>query len=71
MFCEQESLVYIPSANICGHLHGLTEIHFLPIRQSCTHALFRNTKYLTIDGQVCMLSQIAFTDAVEPQGFIS
>ena len=30
-----------------------TEIHFLSVRERCTHALPRNTKYLTIDGRVC------------------
>ena len=30
-----------------------TEIHFLPVRESYIHALSRNTKCLTIDGQVC------------------
>ena len=32
---------------------GLTEIHFLSLRVSYIHGLSRDTKYLTIDGQVC------------------
>ena len=35
------------------HLHTKTEIHLLPVRDRHTHALSRNTKYQTIDCQVC------------------
>ena len=48
----------------------ITDIHFLPVRESCTHALPRNTKYLIIDGQVCFYRRL-FTDAVKPPGCIS
>ena len=44
--------------------------HFLSVRESYTHALPRNTKYLTIDGQVCFHRRL-FTDAVNPRGCIS
>ena len=30
-----------------------TEIHFLHVDESHTHALFRDTKHLRLDGQVC------------------
>ena len=36
-----------------------TEIHFLPTHESYTHALSRNTKYLTIDG-------LFFVNTVKP-----
>ena len=36
-----------------------TEIHFLPVNESHTHALFRDTKHLRLDGHVCFL-QTAF-----------
>ena len=34
----------------------ITDIHFLSVHESCTHALLRNTKYLIIDGHVCFFS---------------
>jgi len=37
-----------------------TDIHFLPVRESWTHALPRNTKNLITEGQVCLLLQTAF-----------
>ena len=43
-----------------------TGFHFLSVRESYTHALARNTKYLTIDGQVCFHRRL-FTDAVKPR----
>ena len=48
----------------------ITDIHFLPVRESCTHALPRNTKHLIIDGQVCFYRRL-FTDPVKPPGCIS
>ena len=53
-----------------GLIATITDIHFLPVRESCTHALPRNTKYLIIDGQVCFYRRL-FTDAVKPPGCIS
>ena len=35
-----------------------TEIHFLPVDESHTHALSRNTKHLRLDGQVCFFRQL-------------
>ena len=48
------------------HLHASTENHFLPVCESYIHALSRNTKCLTIDGQVFFYGW-PFADAVEPQ----
>ena len=53
-----------------GLIVTITDIHFLPVRESCTHALPRNTKYLIIVGQVCFYRWL-FTDAVKPPGCIS
>ena len=53
-----------------GLIRTSIDIHFLPVRESCTHALHRNYKYLIIDGQVCFYWRL-FTDAVEPPGCIS
>ena len=53
-----------------GLIVTITDIHFLPVRESCTHALPRNTKYLIIVGQVCFYRRL-FTDAVKPPGCIS
>ena len=47
-----------------------TEIHFLPVDESHTHALFRDTKHLRLDGQVCFNRRL-FSDAVKPQGCLS
>ena len=47
-----------------------SEIHFLPVDESHTHALSRNTKHLRLDGQVCFFRQL-FSDAVKPRGCIS
>ena len=47
-----------------------TEIHFLPVDESHTHALPRDTKHLRLDGQVCFFRRL-FSDAVKPRGYIS
>ena len=47
-----------------------TEIHFLPVDESHTHALSRNNKHLRLDGQVCFFRWL-FSDAVKPRGCIS
>ena len=52
------------------HLHTRTEIHLLPVHDRHTHALSRNTKYQTIDCQVCFYRRL-FTDAVKPRRCIS
>ena len=51
------------------HMHATTEIHFC-LYMSYTHALPRNIKYSTIDGQVCFL-RWPFANADEPRGCIS
>ena len=38
-----------------------TEIHFLPLDKSHTHTLFRDTKHLRLDSQVCFYRQL-FSD---------
>ena len=48
----------------------ITEIHFLPVDESHTHALSRDTKHLRLDGQICFYGWL-FSDAVKPQGCIS
>ena len=53
-----------------GLICSSTVFHFLSVRKSYTHALPRNTKYLTIDGQF-YFHRWLFTDAVKPQGCIS
>ena len=47
-----------------------TEIHFLPVDESHTHALSRDTKHLRLDGQVYFFRRL-FSDAVKPRGCIS
>ena len=63
-------MIYVTIFGKIDHLCVSIEIHFLPVRESYTHALSRNTKYLTIDGQVCFYRQ-PFANAVEPRGCIS
>ena len=50
-----------------------TEIHFLPVDESHTHALSRNTKHLRLDGQVCFFrccktTRVHFMACVAPEG---
>ena len=59
--------IYVTGSGKTGLITTITDIHFLPVRESCTHALSRNTKYLIIDGQVCFYRRL-FTDAVKPPG---
>ena len=47
-----------------------TKIHFLPVDESHTHALSRDTKHLRIDGQVCLFRRL-FSNAVKPRGCFS
>ena len=47
-----------------------TEIHFFPVDKSHTHALFKDTKLLRLDSQVCFFRWL-FSDAVKPRGYIS
>ena len=51
-------------------IHTTTEIQFMAVHKSFTHALPRNIKHLTIDGQVCFHGRL-FADAVEPREYIS
>ena len=47
-----------------------TEIHFLLVDESHTHALSRDTKHLSLDGQVCFCRRL-FSDDAKPRGCIS
>ena len=69
-FCKLDNKRYVTGSGKIGLIATITDIHFLPVRESCTHALPRNTKYLIIDGQVCFYRQL-FTDAVKPPRCIS
>ena len=61
---------YVTGSGKTGLIVTITDIHFLPVREGCTHALPRNTKCLIIVGQVCFYRRL-FTDAVKPPGCIS
>ena len=52
------------------HLRTRTEIHVLPVHDRHICALSRNTKYWTIDSQVCFYRRL-FIDAVKPRRCIS
>ena len=52
------------------HIDTNAEIHFLPEDEGHTHALFRGTKHLRLDGQVCFYRQL-FSEAVKPGGCLS
>ena len=52
------------------HVVTNTEIHFLPVDESHTHALSRDTKHLSLDGQVCFFRRL-FSDDAKPRGCIS
>ena len=47
-----------------------TEIHFLPVDESHTDALFRDTKHSRLDGRVCFY-RLLFSNAVKPRGCLS
>ena len=47
------SIIYVTRSGKSGLICTSTEIHFLSVHESNTHALPRNTKYLTINGQIC------------------
>ena len=46
-----------------------TQIHFLSVDESHTHALSKDTKHLRLDGQVCFYRWL-FSDTVKSQGCI-
>ena len=62
--------IYVIAFSKTDHLRTRTEIHVLPIHDRHTRALFRNTKYWTIDSPVCLYRWL-FIDAVKPRGCIS
>ena len=47
-----------------------TEIHFLPVDESDTCTLSRDTMHLRLDDQICFYRQLS-SDAVKPRGCIS
>ena len=46
-----------------------TEIHFLPVDESHTHAVSRDTKHVRLGGQVCFFRRL-FSGAIKPRGCI-
>ena len=52
------------------HIDTNIEIHFLPVDESHTHALFRDAKHSRLDGRVCFYRQLFF-DTVKPRGCLS
>ena len=70
LFYAEFGRAYVTGSGKTGLIATITDIHFLTVRESCTHALSRNTKYLIIDGQVCFYRRL-FTDAIKPSGCIS
>ena len=68
-YCSSVLAIYVTIFGKIDHLYASTKIHFLSVRENYIHALFRNTKCLTIDGQV-RFYRWPFADTVEPQGCI-
>ena len=62
--------VYVTRSGKIGLITLITDIHFLSLHESCTHALPRNTKYWIIDSQVCFYRRLS-TNAVKLRGCIS
>ena len=62
--------MYVTGSGKAGLIRTSTEIHFMSVRESNTHALPRKTKHSTIDDQVCFHRRL-FADTVEPRGYIS
>ena len=46
------------------------KIHFLPLDECHIHALSRDTKHLSLDGQVCFYRWL-FSNTIKPRGCIS
>ena len=46
---HRHSYIYVIVLYKTDHNVTVTEIHFLPVDESCTHALSRDAKYFTID----------------------
>ena len=67
--CSSNS-VYVTRSGKTGLIATIAEMNVLPLRESCTHALPRNIKYLIIDGQICFHKWL-FANAFEPQVCIS
>ena len=62
--------IIVTKSGKTGLIATITNIHFLCARQSYTHALPKNIKYLIMYGHVCFHRQL-FANAVKPQGYIS
>ena len=63
-------IIYVTVFWKTDHVVTNTEIHFLPVDESHTHALSRDTKHLSLDGQVCFYRRL-FSDDAKRRGCIS
>ena len=63
-------LIYVTEFAKTDLMGTNTEIHFLPVDESHTHALSRDANNLRLDGQVCFFRWL-FSDAIKPLGCIS
>ena len=62
---QKVTLLYVTVFWKTDHVVTNTEIHFLPVDESHTHALSRDTKHLSLDGQVCFCRRL-FSDDAKP-----
>ena len=65
--CHSIDCLYVTVFWKTDHLRTRTEIHVLSAHDRHTRALSRNTKYWTIDSQVCFYRRL-FIDAVKRRG---
>ena len=63
-------LLYVTEFATTDLMGTNTDIHFLPVDESNTHALSRDTKHLRLDDQVCFFRRL-FPDAVKSRECIS
>ena len=70
MIENTDNQIYVTVFWKTDHVVTSTEIHFLPVDESHTHALSRDTKHLSLDGQVCFCRRL-FSDDAKPRGCIS
>ena len=56
---------YVTAFWRADHVVTNTEIHFLPVDESHSHALPRDTKQLSLDGQACFCRRL-FSDIAKP-----
>ena len=67
---HKQLCIYVTVFWKTNRINTNTEIHFLPVDESHTHALLRDTKHLRLDGRICFYRRL-FSNAVKLRGYYS